>query len=129
MFTAEVLDWSDKTVAKSRHGFDEEGNVRGISEHLAQPHDDGVEPGVEIHESIGRPNRQAEFLAGDQLAGTLQQLQKYHEGLLLNLDADAAPAQFVCVWVQLICAEAIHRWDVLLTCVFRVIRCEFNMVS
>ena len=27
-------------------------------------------------------------------------------------DADAAPAQFVCGWVQLICAEAIHRWDV-----------------
>ena len=60
-----LLDRSDKAVAQFWRRFNEEGNFCGISEYFAQPHDDGIEAGVEIHERVRRPNCDAEFFAGD----------------------------------------------------------------
>jgi len=47
----------------------------------------------------------------------LQEFQQDYEGLLLNLDPDAASAQFVRAWLNLEYAEAIH----LETCWSRVL--------
>ena len=104
----EPFNGSNKAVAEFRHSFYEQGNFGGILEYFTEPLDDGIEAGVEIHKSIGRPNGEAEFFAGDRLAGVLKEFEQHNEELLLEFDADTTLTQFVRAGINFKCAEAVH---------------------
>jgi hypothetical protein len=73
---------------------------------LGQP-DPG--PGlVKIDKVVPTPQGGAEFIAGDELPGTLQQLHQNKKRLPLNFDADPATAQFMRIGIELKCAKGVH---------------------
>src|SRR6266496_5278638 len=58
-------DVGDEAVAATGNGFDEAGTFGGIAEGLADLVDRLVEPVVEIHERVGRPECLLKFLSTD----------------------------------------------------------------
>ena len=77
-------DLGEETVAATRNGFHEAGTLSRVAEGLADFVDDFVEPVVEIHEGISRPELFLQFLACHDLAGMLKQCRKYLEWLFLK---------------------------------------------
>ena len=108
MLFLQAIHWSDKAIAEFRHGFDKLGNFRGISENFAQTFHDGVEAGIEIHKSVGRPNRQTKFFAGNQFAWTVEKFKQHGKELLLKFDAYTTLTKFVCAGVKFKYSETVH---------------------
>jgi hypothetical protein len=77
----------DEAVALARHRLDVNRLIRGVAEGLPQFLERCVYAGIEVNMSISGPQALAEFLASDQVAGTLNQQRKNLEGLLLQADA------------------------------------------
>ncbi len=71
--------------------------------------DGGIEPVVEIHERVGRPELLANLLARDQFAGALQQHDQDREWLVLQFDTDAVLTDLARTGIHLVGAEPDHR--------------------
>jgi hypothetical protein len=65
----------DELVSALRDGLDEHRRIGGVPENFAKPLDSGVESGVEVDKSVGRPQCGAQFLSSHDTAGLLQELQ------------------------------------------------------
>jgi len=64
---------------------------------------------VEVHKRVGRPQLSADFLAGDQFAGPLQQHDEDPKRLFRHTQAHARFAQFAGKWVGFVSGEAIDQ--------------------
>src|ERR1700694_3879250 len=82
-------DGAYKAVTASRDGVKVAWPLSRIAQQLADFLDCRVQTIVEIHESIGRPQRLLQFVPRNDLAGTLKQHTKYLERLVLEPDSDA----------------------------------------
>ena len=66
------IDRSDEPVTLARHGLDKSRIRTRVAKRIAQFAHRGIHPGIEIDEGARRPEGFAQFIAGDQLAGTLE---------------------------------------------------------
>src|SRR6516225_2866245 len=89
--------------------FDKAGFFGRIVQALAQPRYRGVQAMVEIDKRVYRPELQAQLLARDQFARTLQQHAQHAQGLFLEAHAPALLAQFSRAQVHFEVAEAQQR--------------------
>jgi hypothetical protein len=101
-----AFDASDEAVATSWDSFDVAGFFGGIGQRIPQFLDRAVQAGIEVNKSVLRPKFLLQFLAGDQLAGTLQQDDQQLKGLVLKLNANTILVQFARTRVHLEGAEA-----------------------
>src|ERR1700722_2679182 len=99
------IDGSEETISPARHGFDEPGILRRITEGVPQSPNGGVQAVIEIDEGVRRPEPVAQLLAGHDFAGLLQKLCQYLERLLLELDLQPLAAQFTGAQIELVYAE------------------------
>src|SRR6266849_1628029 len=75
--------------------------TRGTLVLLFSDSGDGVvQAVVEIHKSIRRPELPSEFLARDQVAGTLQKNSQHLDGLTLQAQLDATFSQLSRLEIQ-----------------------------
>jgi hypothetical protein len=88
-------DRSDETVSSPRDCLNEDGIVGVVADGSAQAFEDNVQAAIEINVGSVGPKLLAQFLAGDNSAGMLQQLNQNQEGLIRKLDADAVARQGV----------------------------------
>src|SRR5579875_3559180 len=91
---AGVGDGSDEAVAAAGEGFDEARVVGGVAEGFADLVDGGGEGVVEVDVGVVAPEVALELLAGDDFAGTLEEIGEHFEGLALELDAVARSPEF-----------------------------------
>jgi hypothetical protein len=95
------FDVREETVAAPSNGFHKAGTLGGVAECLTDFTDSFVEPVVEIHESVSRPELFLKFLAGYDLTGVLKKHRQNLEGLLLKANSEAEFAQFAGAKIQL----------------------------
>lgn len=107
----ELFDGSDEAVAATGKGFDEAGIVGGVAQGFAELVDSGVEAVAEIDEGVIGPNTLAELIAGDELAGVLEESGQDLKGLARKLDANAGLAEFTRAQVHRERAEAKARFN------------------
>ena len=67
------FDRTNPAVAATRDGLDEARVLGGVVERLTQLVYGAVEPVVEVHEGVGRPQADTELVPCDQLARTLEE--------------------------------------------------------
>jgi hypothetical protein len=79
------LEAADEPVTPSRDGLDVAGRVRLVAERGAQPANGAVQRGVELDDAA-RPEALLELLAGDHLAGALEQGLEHLLGLRRQVD-------------------------------------------
>ena len=103
----DAFDRSDEAIAAAGQGLNESGIARRISEGLADAIHRRVYAVLVVDEGAVGPQLPGDFLAGEQLAGPVQQQQKHLKGLRIQLDADALPAQLSGGGVGFECSEAI----------------------
>ena len=84
---------SHEAIAAAGQGLNESGIAGRVSEGLADAIDGGVHAVLVVDEGAVGPQLAGDFLARQQLAGPLQEQQEHLEGLRVQLDADALPAQ------------------------------------
>jgi hypothetical protein len=84
----------DKSIAHAGESFDVERMIRRIAQGCAQLLYGVIHAVLEIHERIGRPQALAEFFAGDDFAGMLQEDGQDVEGLTGQSHAGAVFAEF-----------------------------------
>src|SRR5205085_881179 len=92
---------SNKPVSPSRHGFNKSWILRGITQHLSQPHDGRVQTVVEIYKSVARPQCIAQLFPAYDLAGMLQQNCQDVTRLLLQLDLQPLSSQLMGAQIKL----------------------------
>jgi hypothetical protein len=90
----EALDVREKAVPATSDGFHKSGTLGRIAERLTQLVDRFVEAVVEVHESVGGPEKSLKFLASYDLAGVLEQHSQDSKGLFLKANTQAVLAQF-----------------------------------
>ncbi|HXL22012.1 MAG TPA: hypothetical protein VOA78_06080 [Candidatus Dormibacteraeota bacterium] len=81
--------------------FHKTRTVGGIAESVADFVDRFVEPVIEIHERVCRPEFLLEFLAGYDFAGVLKERRQHLERLFLKANTEAVFAQFAGAEIQL----------------------------
>jgi hypothetical protein len=84
----------EETVAAPSNGFHKAGTLGGVAEGLTDFTDRSVEPVVEIHEGVRRPEFFLKFLASHNLAGVLKQHRQELNGLFLKANSQVVLAQF-----------------------------------
>ena len=94
------LDRRDEAVSAPREGLDVAGRSGIVIQSLADLLGGDVEAVIEIHQRVA-PKPADQFLAGDDLAGTLQQRREKLEGTLLQFDFPAVLSQFALCEVNL----------------------------
>jgi hypothetical protein len=94
-------DRSQEAVAAACDCLDESRIFSRISKGITKSANGRVKAVVEIHEGVGRPEPIAEFLARDDIAGSLQQVSKNLEGLFLQFDTHTTAAQFASSQIEL----------------------------
>src|ERR1700756_720910 len=77
----------EETVAAPSNGFHKAGTLGGVAEGLTDFVDRFVDPVIEIHESVCRPECFLKFLAGYDLPEVLKQHRQDLEGLCLKPDS------------------------------------------
>jgi len=82
------FDPGDEAVTAAGQSLDVLGIVGGVVQAFAQFVHGGVEAVIEVDEDVRRPKLGAEFLAGDELAGAMQEHGKDAEGLAGESEAD-----------------------------------------
>src|ERR1700752_64791 len=88
----------------------------GITQGIAQTPDGSIQAMVEIHIGIGRPEAVAQFLPGDDLARTVQQLCEYLKRLLLQLDLGPITAELSSAQIELKNSETARRRVLVAVC-------------
>ena len=88
-----VFDPADESVSLARQRLDVTGGFGVVAEGDAQLAHGAVEAGVEFHHARG-PEPGDELLAGDDLAGVLDQLLEDLQGLVLQAMGVAVPRDF-----------------------------------
>src|SRR5580700_6138186 len=92
----------NKAVAMTGNSFDESWVVGTVVERGTEFFQNGIQASVEIDKSTFRPKSMTEFLAGNDLAGALQQQDdKDAKWLVLDLDSHTTSAQRVAGNVRL----------------------------
>jgi hypothetical protein len=86
------FDLREEAVAATSNGFHKARTLGGVPQGLTDFVDGFVEPVVEIHESVRRPEFFLKFLASYDLAGMLKQRGQDLEGLFLKANPQAALA-------------------------------------
>src|SRR5436309_10381597 len=81
------FDLSEEAVAAASNGFHKAETPGGVADGLSDFVDRFVEPVVEIHESVCRPEFFLKFLASYDLAAVLKQDRQDLEGLFLKPDS------------------------------------------
>ena len=109
------LESADEPVAPSRYGLDVAGRVRMVAERGAQPADGAVQRGIELDDAA-RPEALLELLAGDHLAGTLEQGLEHLLWLRRKVDSCAVTDELArrahqCPAVKTPLMGLIHRTD------------------
>jgi hypothetical protein len=84
---------SQESVAVARDGFDIPGIFCRIAQSRTQLGHRLVQAAVKIHKRVRRPKPLAQFVSSHNFAGMIQQQAQNLEGLLLELDPNAAFAQ------------------------------------
>src|SRR5258708_37782063 len=77
------IDLKNESIAQLGHGFNESGLVGRVAERLAQSGDSTVQPMVEVHKRVGRPEALAQLVARDHFPGSLQEQRQHTERLFL----------------------------------------------
>jgi hypothetical protein len=95
----------DEAVTVLGKSLDVERMLGGVIEGLTDLLDGFVEPLVKVHEGVVRPEAAAQFLAGDELAGTFQEGGEHLEGLFLEVNLTALLADFSRLKVSLESSE------------------------
>ena len=108
-FGSSSLDLADEAVATLRQRLDIARCIGFVAERLAQFLDRRVQAVVEINERVGGPEALANLLAGDQLAGLLQQDFENLDRLALQLQPDAILTELSALRVELEGAETENR--------------------
>src|SRR5262249_53153938 len=91
----------EKAVAATSNGFHKARTLGRVAECLTDLVDRLVEPVIEVHESVCRPESCLKFLASYDLAGMLEQHHKDLEGLFLKPNSQPLLAQFASAKIQL----------------------------
>ena len=91
----------DEPIAAAVQSLYEARVVRVVSQRLTQFLDAGVEPVVGIYGSIDRPEFLLQLLPRDRFSRAFQKNGQDLKGLLLQLDADPALAQFSLFEIEL----------------------------
>ena len=99
----------DEPVPATGQRLDIARDVGRIIERLAQAAHRRVQTGLEVDERIGGPEALAQCLTRDELARTLEQRVQNRDGLVGNLEAGGAVAQFPRAPVQRERAESNRR--------------------
>ena len=100
------MDRSDKAVSAAGDCLDKTRAGGGISEGLADLVDGGVQAVIEVDESVGGPELLLQLLAGDDLAGAVEQESQDLERLSLEAEPHAILAQFPGGEIELEDSEA-----------------------
>ena len=95
----------EEAIAAAWDSLNETGVVGGISEGGAELADGDVYRVVKIAEALVGPDAGAEFFAGDQAPGALEQNLKDLEGLILELDAATRFTDLSGVEIGLKCSK------------------------
>ena len=103
------LEGSDETIAASRQRLDVTRRVGLITERDPDLLDAEVQPLVEVDEGVAAPDLAAQLFAGHDVAGAAHEEGEDLEGLLLELDEQAALAQLAVAQVDLEDSEADDR--------------------
>ncbi len=108
----ELFDGGEEAVAAAGEGLDEAGVGCGVSEGLADAVDGGVETVLVVDEGSVGPEGAADFLAGEEVAGPVEEQEQDLEGLSVELDADSLAAELAGDAVCLKSGEAVAAsWD------------------
>src|ERR1700730_614138 len=84
---------SNEAVTATSKSFDEDGILGRVAEGISEAFHGSVEAVIEVDEGIGGPEPGSEFLAGNDLAGPLQEHGQERKGLFLKLDFVAILAE------------------------------------
>ena len=103
------FDGSDKAVASPGDGLDVKGLLRGIAQGLTEFADGGVDAIVGLNESVGRPELQFQFVAGDNLSPSFKQEQENFQRLILHADTMPLAAKFARSGIDLEYAKSLDR--------------------
>ena len=104
---ADVFNGGYEAVTAAGEGFDEAGAGGGVAEGLAQAVDGGVDAVLGVDESAVGPKVAGDLVAGEQLAGVIEEQAEKLEGLDVETDADALTAELAGGGVDIEDAEAI----------------------
>ena len=94
-------DGGDEAVAALGEGFDVAGVVGGVSEGFADFINGGAERVVEVDDGVAAPEAELEVVAGDDLAGALEERGEDFEGLALQLNPKTSLPEFSAIEVHL----------------------------
>jgi hypothetical protein len=95
------LDWAYEAVASAGYRFYKAGVFGVIVQGIAQPIHRFVQASVEIDEGIRGPQLFHQFVAGDQLAGAIEQHGENVKRLLLKIRGVPVGAEFAGAQVEL----------------------------
>ena len=101
------FDRTNPAVAATRDGLDEARVLGGVVERLTQLVYGAVEPVVEVHEGVGRPQADTELVPCDQLARTLEERAQDLNRPATEPDPEAAAPQLARHRVELEGAKSI----------------------
>ena len=87
------LHRSDEAIAAAGQGLDVTGLLGVIRERLTDLPDAEVQPLLEIHEGVAAPDFSLDLLSGNDLATVSGKQDQDFEGLPLQVDHPASPAQ------------------------------------
>lgn len=107
---ADAFNGSYEAVATAGEGFDEAGAGGCVAEGFAEAVDGGVDAVLGVDESAVGPKGAGDLVAGEQLAGVLEEQAEELEGLDVETDADALAAELAGGGVYVEDAEAIAGW-------------------
>ena len=99
-------NWRKKAISAAGNSLDEGGILSRVTKSVAHAPYGRVEAVVEVNECISRPQAMAQIVASDDFSRLFQKQRQYLERLLLDLDLDAAPAEFAGVQVKFEDAKA-----------------------
>ena len=97
---------SDESVAAAGQRLDEPRHIGRVPERISQPANRGIQAVLEVDECLGRPQSLPQLLAGNELAGTIQQRLEHLKRLFGKTDPDAALPQLAGPQIQLERAKA-----------------------
>jgi len=109
-FGGNLFDRGDEAVAAAGEGFNEARVVGGVAEDLADAVDGGVDAVVEVDEGAVGPEGAGDLVAGEDLAGALEEQKEKLEGLGVELEAEALAAQLAGGGVGFEGSKAITPW-------------------
>lgn len=92
-FGCDEFDGGDEAVAAAGEGLDEARVAGGVAEDLADAVDGGVDAVVEVDEGAIGPEGAGDLVAGEDLAGVLEEQKEQLKGLGVELEAKALAAQ------------------------------------